>query len=79
MKVCPHCGEILPPKAIHCKACGSDAHTGWSDAYYSEDLEPDYEEILENEFGDPKKKAGVGKIATAVIAGALIALFVLVR
>ncbi len=79
MKVCPHCGEILPPNAINCKACGSDAHTGWADAYYSEDLEADYEEILENEFGKPKKKTGFGKIITVAIAVILIALFVLVQ
>ncbi len=76
MKVCPHCGAEIPDKAVSCKECGSDAQTGWSEGAENADLEmPDYDEILENEFGSSKKR--FSKIATAVIAG-LVALFLLV-
>lgn len=76
MKVCPHCGAEIPDKAVSCKECGSDVQTGWSEGAENADLEmPDYDEILENEFGSSKKR--FSKIATAVIAG-LVALFLLV-
>ena len=28
---CPHCGEELADNAKACRACGSDAETGWSE------------------------------------------------
>ena len=79
MKVCPHCGAEIPDKALNCKECGSDAKTGWAENAENADLEmPDYDEILENEFGSSRKM--FSKIVTAVIAGfvALIFLFVFV-
>ncbi|MFA6623003.1 MAG: zinc ribbon domain-containing protein [Fibrobacteraceae bacterium] len=71
--VCPHCGEPLPPGAISCRHCGSDAQTGWKEGSDFTDLEtPDYDEIVEHEFGKPKKKWGM--IIVAVIVAAAFAL-----
>lgn len=74
MKVCPHCGAEIPDKALNCKACGSDAKTGWAKNAENADLEmPDYDEILENEFGSSRKM--FSKIVTAVIAGIVALIF----
>ncbi len=76
MKICPHCGAEISDKALNCKECGSDAQTGWSEGAENADLEmPDYDEILENEFGSSRKR--FSKIVTAVIAG-IVALILLV-
>ena len=86
MNICPHCGAELKEGAKFCPHCGSDKDTGWSEGAEFTDLEtPDYDEILENEFGaDPdspyakKKKANPLAIAAAVIVAlAFIAAFVL--
>lgn len=56
MMNCPHCGHELKKNAIFCPHCGSDETTGFSDgARFSNEELPDYEEILENEFGDNRK------------------------
>ena len=86
--ICPHCGAELKNGATFCPHCGSDADTGWKEGAEFTDLEtPDYDEILENEFGDDpdspyaKKKSGfggiVGTIAAVIVALAFIAVFVL--
>ncbi len=74
MKTCPHCGAEISDKALSCRECGSDAQTGWSEGAETADLEmPDYDEILENEFGSPKR---ISKMVSAVIAG-IVALVLL--
>ncbi|WP_407449997.1 zinc-ribbon domain-containing protein, partial [Fibrobacter sp.] len=71
--LCPHCHSELKDNATFCPHCGSDADTGWKDGAEFTDLEtPDYDEILENEFGtdeygNKKKKANPLAIAAAVI------------
>ncbi|TLD71613.1 hypothetical protein FEM03_05580 [Phragmitibacter flavus] len=56
-KVCPVCGEDVPPKALACPECGSDHNTGWKkDAYQNDGLnlpdeEFDYDEFIKEEFG----------------------------
>lgn len=58
-KVCPVCGEEVPPRALACPECGSDHQTGWkTDAYLSDGLgfpdgdeDFDYEQFIQNEFG----------------------------
>ena len=56
-KICPHCGAELKLNATFCPHCGSDSETGWKEGAESADLElPDYDEIVENEFGQKKKK-----------------------
>ena len=65
---CPHCHSELKDNATFCPHCGSDKNTGWSEGAEFTDLEtPDYDEIVENEFGDKKKKANPLAIAAAVI------------
>ena len=64
--ICPHCHAELDDKATFCPQCGSDKKTGWAEGAEFSDLEtPDYDEIVENEFG--KKKANPAAIAAAVI------------
>ena len=73
--ICPHCGAELKQGATFCPHCGSDADTGWKEGAEFTDLEtPDYDEILENEFGDDpnspyakKKKGNPFAVAAAVI------------
>jgi uncharacterized membrane protein YvbJ len=88
MNICPHCGAELKEGAKFCPHCGSDKETGWSEGAEFTDLEtPDYDEIVENEFGDDpgspyaKKKNGLGRIigtiAAIIVALAFIAAFVL--
>lgn len=83
MKICPHCGAELPDRAISCKKCGSDAETGWSENPGSAQFElPDYDEIVENEFGAPEKlsrklshiagAAGAVILALAFLFGTLL-------
>ncbi|MCK9182588.1 MAG: zinc ribbon domain-containing protein [Fibrobacteraceae bacterium] len=69
MKICPHCGAEISDDSINCKECGSDAETGWSDSAKVDFELPDYDEILENEFGRSKKKKK--SIAIAIIGGLL--------
>jgi hypothetical protein len=63
---CPQCGADLNPRALCCPQCGSDWKTGWSDQATGQRLDlPDdefnYEEFVQNEFGDgPKRKGGPG-------------------
>ena len=84
MTICPHCGAELKKGANFCPHCGSDKNTGWKEGAEYSDLEtPDYDEILENEFGDnpnspyAKKKKGfggiVGTAAAIIVALAFIA------
>ena len=60
--VCPHCGAKVKAKALSCPECGADDSTGWSDgAEYSDDpiADFDYEESMESEFGDSKKRLAI--------------------
>ena len=52
---CPHCGAELPAGARACPECGSDEHTGWSEAAKDDGLELpeesfDYEDFVKREF-----------------------------
>ena len=84
--LCPHCHSELKDNATFCPHCGSDKDTGWSEGAEFTDLEtPDYDEILENEFGDDpdspyakKKKANpLAIVAAVIVALAFIAAMVL--
>lgn len=71
--ICPHCGAELKPDATFCRYCGSDKNTGWKDgAEFADEELPDYDEILENEFGEDsqghkKMKANPITILAAII------------
>jgi transcription elongation factor Elf1 len=59
---CPHCGAQVRVGAAACRACGSDADTGWSDeaetyaagfdAGYGGEDDFDYDEYIREEFPD---------------------------
>jgi uncharacterized membrane protein YvbJ len=60
LETCPNCGAELPRRAKVCPECGSDENTGWSEDSYASGLDlPDenfnYDEFIENEFGQKKK------------------------
>ncbi|MCF0216751.1 MAG: zinc-ribbon domain-containing protein [Fibrobacteraceae bacterium] len=75
MKFCPHCNAELKDDASFCRHCGSDMNTGWAEGADFTDLEtPDYEEILENEFGNSVKKKSPITIAVAIIVALAFAL-----
>ena len=73
--ICPHCGAELKQGATFCPHCGSDKNTGWKEGAEYSDLDlPDYDEIVENEFDEKKKKASPLAIAAAIfVALAFIA------
>jgi hypothetical protein len=62
-KVCPVCGEDVPPKALACPECGACHNSGWkedADTYDGLDLpddEFDYDEYVKKEFGDDQGPA----------------------
>jgi uncharacterized membrane protein YvbJ len=75
---CPHCHSEIKDDATFCPHCGSDADTGWKEGAEFTDLEtPDYDEILENEFGDDpnspyaKKRSSKPVVVAAAIVVAL--------
>ena len=81
-KVCPVCGEDVPPKALSCPECGSCHKTGWkddADVYDGLDLPDedfDYEEFTRREFGSGAKPVGMSLlwwITAIVILLALLA------
>lgn len=83
--ICPHCGAELKDDATFCRHCGSDKNTGWKEgAEFADEELPDYEEILENEFGEDsqgnkKRSKGmgvVGTIAAIIVALAFVAAMV---
>ena len=66
--ICPYCGAELKNGATFCPHCGSDKNTGWKEGAEYSDLDlPDYDEIVENEFGEKKKKSSPLAIAAAII------------
>ena len=76
MNYCPHCHSELKENATFCPHCGSDTNTGWSEgAEFADEELPDYDEIVENEFGDdPNSPYKKKKNPTAVIAAVIVAL-----
>jgi hypothetical protein len=56
-KVCPVCGEDVPPNALACLECGACHNSGWKedadlhDGLDLPDEEFDYDEYVKQEFG----------------------------
>ena len=82
-KVCPVCGEDVPPAALACPECGADHDSGWqenAELYDAVDL-PDedfnYEEFVEQEFGSSHKPAikRVWWITALILIAVLIAIY----
>ena len=81
---CPHCGAELKPGAKFCPHCGSDETTGLAEgAEFADEELPDYDEIVENEFGvdangkKVRKQSPIVVVAAIIVALAFIAGFVL--
>lgn len=82
---CPFCGEEIDSGARSCYHCGSDNETGWAPdvEHYSPELDFDYEETLEQEFGVKGSGGGGGARGKkrmispvyAVTGGILLGLF----
>lgn len=66
--VCPQCGAPLKPTALACPACGSDWQTGWSEGAEVDWEQPDYDELLEKEFGSKPKASRWHILKTLAIA-----------
>jgi len=81
-KVCPVCGEDVPPKALACPECGADHNTGWKEdagIYDGVDLgedEFDYEEFTRREFGSGSLPKDI-KPLWWIVAVLLLAAFIL--
>ena len=80
-KVCPVCGEDVPPKALACPECGSCHNTGWkedADVYDGLDLPDgdfDYDDFVKEEFGGGAKRQHIPIIWW--ITGAILLLVLL--
>lgn len=66
-KVCPVCGEDVPPRALACPECGADHNSGWKedanlDGLDLPDEEFDYNEFGEKEFGSKVVPTGMKPI-----------------
>lgn len=74
-KICPVCGEDVPPKALACPECGADHRSGWRDGALDvdgldlPDEEFSYDEFMKREFGKGWNRSGIKPIwwITAVI------------
>lgn len=88
-KICPVCGEDVPPKALACPECGADHNTGWKPGALDQDgldLPGDddfnYNEFIQNEFGaSSKRSAGIHPLwwVTAVVLLLILGLMLLFR
>jgi hypothetical protein len=73
---CPNCGADVAMNAASCPECGSDENTGWKDGHGRFDPDPgidgfDYDEFVENEFGEKKSKSGCGAAVLIALLGVL--------
>ena len=81
---CPNCGSELSDSSNACPECGSCEETGWSDrARYDAmgvDYDPeefDYDQFVENEFGNAEKSRNSRQILWALVALILAFIFLL--
>lgn len=73
MKTCPHCNCFIEENATFCPHCGSDKNTGWKEgAEFADEELPDYDEIIENEFGYNSNGKKVRKQSLLTIVAAII-------
>ena len=82
-KVCPVCGEDVPPRALACPECGADHRSGWqedTESYDGVDLPDDDfndEEFVRQEFGSSRRPAikRAWWITAILLIAALIAIY----
>lgn len=64
-RICPVCGDDVPPGALACPECGADHNSGWregAESYDGVDLpdqEFNYDEFVREEFGSGVKPTGI--------------------
>ena len=87
---CPHCGAPVPCGALACRACGSDAQTGWKEnadvweadipTGYATDDEFDYDDYIRREFSSQGERSPRKELKNwpVLIAVALICLAMIV-
>ena len=79
-KVCPICGEDVPPNSLACPECGADERTGWKeDAHTYDGLDLpdddfDYDDYVKTEFGAPEHQAAAKGLWWFVAVAVLILL-----
>jgi uncharacterized membrane protein YvbJ len=82
-KVCPVCGEDVPPTALACPDCGADNSSGWRedaetyDAVGLTEEDFNYEHFVKEEFGSSRKLPikTAWWITAIVLVAALIAIW----
>ncbi len=72
--ICPQCGRALEPTALACPDCGSDWNTGWSEGAEVDWETPDYDELLESEFGEKKPVPPSSRVKTIAVAALAVLL-----
>lgn len=72
--ICPQCGRALEPAALACPDCGSDWNTGWSEDAEVDWETPDYDELLESEFGEKKPVPPGSRVKTIIVAAIVLLL-----
>lgn len=82
------CGEEVPRNALACRECGADHNSGWRleagtyDALGESEDEFDYDEFVQNEFGNSVKPRGIRTIwwiTAVVVLVALSLLYFVIR
>jgi hypothetical protein len=67
-EICPVCGEDVPRNALACPECGADHNSGWRedaahvDALGGTEDDFDYDEFVQEEFGNPAKPRGISTV-----------------
>jgi hypothetical protein len=67
-EICPVCGEDVPRNALACPECGADHNSGWredadaTDALGGTADDFDYDDFVQEEFGNAAKPRGIKTI-----------------
>jgi hypothetical protein len=81
-KICPVCGEDVPPRALACPECGADHRSGWRDGALDADgldlpdEEFSYDEFMKREFGKGWNRPEIKPIWWITAAVLLLALVI---
>ena len=58
---CPHCGAEIRANATFCRECGSSDSDGWGSESYDNEDDFDYEQFVEDNFGDSRRSNTVSR------------------
>ena len=73
LMTCPHCGEEIRQDASFCRHCGSSDSDGWGEESYDADDDFDYEQFVDDNFGDSKVSTTLPPVWRFVVAVLVIA------